>query len=235
MCGRSSLHDAPRNILERFSLPPIPDFNPRYNICPTQEQLTLAVDGDGKPALSSRRWGLIPEWAEDMSIGNRLINARAESLASRHAFMSPLRFRRCVVIADGYFEWMREGKKKTPFFFHYDDDHSFAMAGLWDRWNVVSPAIESCTVITVPASNRTAQYHDRMPAMLSLDAAEEWIHPRTGLTRALELLSPCEDDDFVCHEVSTTVNSPANDSYACIAPAPREKRPVDDGPLLLDL
>jgi putative SOS response-associated peptidase YedK len=216
MCGRSSLHDAPTNILERFSLPPIPDFKPRYNVCPTQEQLTLGIDRDGNARLVSRRWGLIPEWAGEMSIGNRMINARAESLADRSAFANPLRYRRCVVIADGYFEWMREGKNKMPFFFRYENDRAFAIAGLWDRWNRVSPPIESCTVITTDASTRTVACHDRMPAILSLDAAAEWLDPHTPVKRCLELLGPCEDEDFSYYEVSTFVNSPANDSPECI-------------------
>ncbi len=216
MCGRSSLHDAPTNILERFSLPPIPDFKPRYNICPTQEQLTLAIDRDGHARLAPRRWGLIPEWADEMSIGNRMINARAESLAERSAFATPLRYRRCVVIADGYFEWMREGKKKRPFFFRYNDDRAFPIAGLWDRWSRVSPPMESCTVITTRASTRTVACHDRMPAILSLDAARKWLDPETPVKRCLELLGPCEDEDFDFYEVSTFVNSPANDSPECI-------------------
>jgi putative SOS response-associated peptidase YedK len=217
MCGRSSLHDAPTNILERFSLPPIPDFKPRYNICPTQEQLTLGVDRDGQPSLRARRWGLIPEWADDISVGNRMINARAESLAQRSAFAFPLKFRRCLVIADGYFEWMRDGKKKTPFFFRYDDNRAFGMAGLWDRWRKASPPLESCTVITTSASTMAAKYHDRMPVLLNLDQAEEWLDPETPVDRCLELLTPCEDPDFDCHQVSTLVNSPANDSPECIA------------------
>lgn len=217
MCGRSSLHDAPTNILERFRLPPIPDFKPRYNICPTQEQLTLSVDDRYGAAVFPRRWGLIPEWAADMSVGNRMINARAESLADRPAFGMPLRHRRCLILVDGYYEWMKVGKAKVPLFFHYSDNRAFALAGLWDRWDKASPAIESCTVITTSASSRVRQYHDRMPVLLSIDAALEWVDPHTPVNRCLDLLIPCQDADLECHEVSTFVNSPANDSAECIA------------------
>jgi len=214
------LHDAPRSFLERYNLPPVADFTPRYNICPTQEQLTLGLNRDGRPSLARLRWGLIPEWADEISIGNRLINARAESLAERPAFANSLRYRRCVVIADGYFEWKKEGKRKVPFFFHYDDDRAFGMAGLWDRWRRVSPAIVSCTVITTSAAGKAASVHDRMPAILSLDSVDEWLNAETPVNRCLELLTSCEDHDFDCHEVSTFVNSPANDSPECIAKVP---------------
>lgn len=215
MCGRSSLHDAPVNVLERFRLPPVvPGFRPRYNIAPTQEQLTLSVGREGSAELAYRRWGLIPSWAKDISVGSRMINARSESLADRPAFADSFRRRRCLVIADGYFEWTGTGKSKVPMYFHLAGNEAFAMAGLWDRWGDRERTIESCTVVTTDASSVASRFHPRMPVILSLDDAERWVDPHTPAGELGELMKPCEDLEF--HEVSRLVNSPANDSPECI-------------------
>lgn len=225
MCGRSSLHEAPVNVLERFGLPPVlSGFRPRYNIAPSQDQWTIALDEKRAPAVAARRWGLIPSWANDPSIGYRLINARAESLQEKPAFRDSLRDRRCVVLADGYYEWTGEGKSRVPIFFHLAGHTPFAMAGLWDRWGEGDSRVETCTIITTDASSRASRHHHRMPALMTLDAAEEWLDPSTRPTRALELLEPYERADLECYEVSRLVNSPANDSAECIAPVEANPR-----------
>ena len=222
MCGRSSLHDAPVSVLERFSLPPVlPGFEPRYNIAPTQSQWTIALDSQGVPTVAARRWGLIPWWANDPAIGNRMINARSDSLADKPAFRDPVRERRCLVLADGYYEWTGTGKSRVPFFFHMRRDVPFVMAGLWDRWGRGDESVETCTVITTDASSFAARYHHRMPAMLTLDDGARWVDSATPLTDALALLKPFESADLECHEVSRFVNSPANDSPECIQPVSR--------------
>jgi len=222
MCGRSSLHDAPVSVLEKFSLPPVlPGFEPRYNIAPTQNQWTIALDSEGVPEAAARRWGLIPSWANDPAIGNRIINARSDSLAEKPAFRDSVRERRCLVIADGYYEWTGTGKSRVPVFFHLRGDAAFVMAGLWDRWGKGDSAVETCTVITTDAGPSAARYHHRMPALLDLDDAARWLDASTPLRDALALLEPFESAELESHEVSKFVNSPGNDSPECIKPVLR--------------
>jgi putative SOS response-associated peptidase YedK len=227
MCGRSSLHDAPGNVLERFNLPPVPPgFTGRYNISPSQDQWTIALDGDGSPMVGAKRWGLVPYWANDPSIGSRMINARAESLTERPSWRDSLRSRRCLVLADGYYEWMGTGKTKTPFFFHLTGHRPFAMAGLWDRWTKGASPIETCTIITTAAGSRTSRYHHRMPVLLSLDSAEEWMDHAAPEHRLVKLLHAYEEPDLECYEVSRYVNAPANDSPECITPVAVDVSPL---------
>lgn len=219
MCGRSSLHDAPVSVLERFSLPPVlPGFRPRYNISPSQDQWTIALDESRVPAVTLRRWGLVPSWTSDPSIGARMINARAESVAGKPSYNGLLRGRRCLVLADGYYEWTGSGKSRTPMFFHLAGHRAFAMAGLWDRWEKGESPLETCTIITTAAGTRTAAYHDRMPVVLTLDAAQEWLDGDTLERRAIQLLGPYDAPDLECYPVSSFVNTAANDSPQCIEP-----------------
>ena len=219
MCGRSSLHDAPVGILERFQVPPVvPGFKPRYNIAPTQEQLTILCDGDGKPALKALRWGLVPSWAVDRSMGARMINARSDTLATKAAWEPLLRRRRCLVLADGYYEWTGTGKARIPVFFHLSGHRPFAMAGIWDVWKGEGDPLETCAIITTNANAIAAQYHHRMPVVLSPEESEEWLDESTRTRRAVELMTPYANDDLECYEVSRYVNSPANDSPDCITP-----------------
>jgi len=219
MCGRSTLHDAPANVLEHFRLPPVlPGFEPRYNIAPSQEQWTIALDGDGTPAARLRRWGLVPSWAKDKSIGHRMINARAESLADKPSFRDALESRRCLVLTDGYYEWTVRNKVKVPMYFHLAGNRAFAMAGLWERWEGGDLPLETCTIITTAAGARTSEYHDRMPAVLTLQGAESWLDRATPRASLKELLVPYEKEDLLVHEVSRMVNSPANDRAECMEP-----------------
>ena len=219
MCGRSSLHDAPVSVLDRFSLPPVvPGFKPRYNIAPSQEQLTILLGSDGKPELKPLRWGLVPSWAEDRSIGSRLINTRSDTLATKPAWEFLLRRRRCIVLADGYYEWTSTGKDRVPMFFHMRGHRPFALAGIWDRWEKKGDALETCSIITTEPSPLAARVHHRMPVVMNLEAAEEWIDESTRARRAADLMRPYDADDLECYEVSKYVNSPANDSPDCITP-----------------
>jgi len=219
MCGRSSLHDAPVSVLERFSLPPvIPGFKPRYNIAPTQEQLTIFASENGQAQLKPLRWGLVPAWASDKSIGARMINARSDTLATKESWEFLLRRRRCLVLADGYYEWTSTDKTRIPMFFHLTGHRSFAMAGIWDRWQGNGETLETCAIITTDPNDELTPLHHRMPVVLTLDGAEEWIDPATRTRRAVELMVPYEAADLECYEVSRFVNSPANDSPQCIEP-----------------
>ena len=220
MCGRSSLHDHPTNILDRFSLPPaLPDFTPRYNIAPSQLQWTIALDGDSPPAIRQLKWGLVPSFADDPAIGNRLINARAESLLERAAFRDSFRSRRCAILADGYYEWAGKGKNRTPMYFRLSDGRAFGLAGLWDRWERGNSQLETCTVVTTDSSPLAAQVHNRMPVLLVDDAVERWLDGSLKPSDLSSLLAPYRGDDLETYEVSRYVNSPANDSPECISPS----------------
>ena len=217
MCGRSSLHDAPRNVLERFSLPPVlPGFVPHYNITPSQQQWTISRDEKGLPAARQMRWGLVPEWAVDESVGQRMINARAESLTRKPSYQLPFKNRRCLILADGYYEWKTEGKTRTPMYCRLSDGRAFAIAGLWDRWVRGGSILDTCVVITTTAGERSQPIHDRMPALLVDDAATHWLNADATERELLSLLRPYDAEDLEIYEVSRYVNTPANDSEECI-------------------
>ena len=228
MCGRSSLHDAPVNVLERFHLPPvIPGFAPRYNIAPSQEQWTILLGPDGSPEVRSLKWGLVPSWASDPTVGQKLCNARDDSVAGKPSFQESFRQRRCLILTDGYYEWQKQGKTRVPLFFHLTGHRAFALAGLWDRWTKGGAPLETCTIITTEASSRAAIVHHRMPVVLTLDGATEWLSEATPEHRLMELMAPYEDPDLVCYEVSRLVNATANDTAECIVPAETAPHPEE--------
>ncbi len=206
-------------IRERFAGA---DLAPRYNIAPTQDVITITSDGEANTARSMR-WGLVPSWAKDISIGNRMINARAETLSERPSFRSAFRRRRCLVIADSFYEWKRNGRSRTPMRISLESGELFGFAGLWESWN--SPdgrRILSCTIVTTAANEFLAPIHDRMPVILSQDAEPMWLDPDVQDTDALsELLTPYPSERMAAYEVSSVVNSAANDVPECIAPVSR--------------
>jgi putative SOS response-associated peptidase YedK len=163
------------------------------------------------------RWGLVPYWAEDVKIGNRLINARAETIERTPAFREAYRRRRCLVPADGFFEWRKEGKTRQPLLIRRKDQAPFAFAGLWERWRQPDGQIlRSCSIVTCPANALVAAVHDRMPVILDPGDFERWLDPEA--TDGRTLLHPCPDDWLEAYEVSPRVNSPANDDPECITP-----------------
>jgi len=228
MCGRSSLHDAPVNVLEKFHLPPVlPGFSPRYNIAPSQEQWTILLDGSAKPVARQLKWGLVPSWADDPSVGARLINARSDAVAIKPSYQASFRNRRCVILADGYYEWTGTGKSRSPFFFHLSGHRDFALAGLWDRWEKGGATLDTCTIITTDASPRAAGVHHRMPVVLTPERAVEWVDASTKEPALFELMRSYSADDLECYEVGTLVNSPSNDSRDCMAQASPKVLPVE--------
>lgn len=212
-------------MLERFSLPPmLPGFVPRYNIAPTQQQWAIARDRGGKAVVREFRWGLVPSWAKDPSVGQRMINARAESLAEKPSWSMPLRTQRCLILADGYYEWKAGEKGKIPFYFRLADGRAFGLAGLWDRWDKGESPMETCTVITTAAGTRTSSYHHRMPVVLTEESATAWLNPASSPAELGSLMVAYESEDLEMFEVSRYVNDPANDSAECI-------QRIDDGVL----
>src|SRR5438067_3297187 len=167
MCGRFTL-TAPREALTSlFPLFDIPDVTPSYNVAPTQAVLAVRVPaGRDKPELAALKWGLVPGWADDPAIGNRLINARAETVAEKPAFRAAFRQRRCLVLADGFFEWQKVNGRKQPYYFGLRRGEPFAFAGLWERWDKGEIPLETCTLLTTEANTLLRPLHDRMPVIL---------------------------------------------------------------------
>jgi putative SOS response-associated peptidase YedK len=219
MCGRFTLTLNPAQLMARFALDSA-DFvaQPRFNIAPTQ---TIAVVLDESPhTLSSARWGLVPSWAKDIAIGSRMINARAETLDEKPSFRTLLRRRRCLVLADGFYEWRRNSDgSKTPLRILMQDGAAFAMAGLWDVWNTPQgERLRICTIITTEPNSLAAQIHDRMPAILTHTAEGEWLNKFNDDPAYLKsLLAPYSAADMYAYPVSPRVNSVRNEGVELIA------------------
>jgi putative SOS response-associated peptidase YedK len=226
MCGRFTLRAPASLIAEQFGLFEMPAFVARFNIAPTQPVPVIRQRGierqpDSAAAgreLSWLRWGLIPAWSKDPAISGRLINARAESVAERPAFHAAIRSRRCLVVADGFYEWEHAGRAKRPFFFSLRDDRAFAFAGIWETWKRPDqPAIETCAILTTAANELVRPIHDRMPVILSPADYATWLDPAIeGSQQLTLLLAPYPADAMQAHPVGDFVNSPAHDSPQCV-------------------
>ncbi len=219
MCGRFTLFASPDTIQAEFDLPEVPaNLAPRYNIAPTQAVAVIANHTERR--LELFQWGLIPSWAKDPSIGSRMINARAETLAEKPSFRTALRKRRCLILADGFYEWRKESGGKTPFFIHLRSGRPFALAGLWEVWQTPDGvALPTCTIITTGPNSLVAALHDRMPVILPPDAYARWLDPEPQAPADLApLLVSYPADAMNLYAVSRAVNSPANDSPSCVEP-----------------
>jgi putative SOS response-associated peptidase YedK len=218
MCGRFTLKTPVNDLAKHFRVD-IPDLPLRYNIAPTQPVATvLVLTGDRQFKLM--RWGLVPHWAKDLSIGSRMINARAETIAEKPAFKKALRERRCIIMSDGFYEWAKKGRAKHPYYIVNRDRTPFGFAGLWDRWK--SPEgeqIESCTIVTTDANEAVAPFHDRMPVILDPANYDLWLDPAVQEPeRLLPLLKPYPAEKMEAFPVSSVVNSPAHESPDCVKP-----------------
>ena len=219
MCGRYSLTSKLNNLQARFDFEAGSlVYRPRYNVAPTQE--VLAVVNDGRNRAGFLRWGLVTSWAKDPRIGSRMINARAETVAEKPAFRQALRKRRCLVLADGFYEWKKEGGAKVPMYIASRSREPFGMAGLWETWKTPSgEPLHSCTIITTSANSLMEPIHDRMPVILTQEAETAWldrgIDDPVALTR---LLVPYPAPELEAYPVSTLVNSPSNDTPECLLP-----------------
>ena len=220
MCGRFALKAPPRSIQEHFHLPEIPDISPRYNVAPSQSVAVIRqFPQHPLPQLDILRWGLIPGWASDMKIGYRMINARGETLEQKPSFRTAYKKRRCLVAADGFYEWSHAGGQKQPFYVHLKSGAVFGFAGLWESWNNPEGGIlESCTIITTAANALIGKIHDRMPVILSPEQYEAWLHFATPAQSLQQLLVPYPADKMETYRVGNEVNSPKNDTPGCIKP-----------------
>lgn len=220
MCGRFSLQASGREIAERFELPEAPDLEPRFNIAPGTDVPIVRVRSTGERALELRRWGLVPRFSRDPASGVRMINARAETLAERPAFREAFRRRRCLLPADGFYEWQRRGRHKQPFYVRRADGDLFAFAGLYERWvGAGGEVVDSCALVTTEPNACMRNIHDRMPVILAPDGYARWLERGPGDPGALRaLLRPCPSEWLEVRPVSTRVNDPKNEGAACIEP-----------------
>jgi putative SOS response-associated peptidase YedK len=222
MCGRYRLSRRKQVVEEYFeSASEEEDWSPRYNIAPTQPVPTVRQAGANR-ILSAMRWGLVPSWASDLSIGARLINGRSESVLEKPAFRDAFRLRRCLIPADGFYEWRKAGKERHPFHFAMKDGSLFAFAGVWDRWKSPGgPVVESCSILTTSANKLLDDMHDRMPVILPRHLYQAWLSaPGSEAERLAELLVPFDATLMRRHAVSSLVNKPQTDTPECALEVP---------------
>ena len=220
MCGRFTLRASAQALKEQFPLFDQAELAPRYNIAPTQ--LVLAVRQlaqAARPEFVQLRWGLIPHWADDPKVGYRMINARAETAASKPAFSTPFRQSRCLILADGFYEWKKKDGSKQPYYIRMKDGKPFAFAGLYSHWSKEETPIDSCTILTTDANDLVRPLHDRMPVILDPAAFTQWLDPGQRKPEALlGLLRPFPSDAMTAIPISTFVNNARNEGPECVAP-----------------
>lgn len=218
MCGRFTLRTPAKDIGRFFQLAEMPEFRPRYNIAPSQSIATIRMAPNRVDReVAMLHWGLIPSWADDPKIAYRMINARAETVASKPSFRQAFARRRCLIVTDGFYEWQKTSGAKQPFLIHMKDDGPFALAGLWECWKREDREIQSCAIIVTEANDVLKPIHDRMPVILSPLDYEAWLDPGLKDKQALQaLLRPYPPEAMEAFPVSTIVNNPRNDAASCV-------------------
>jgi putative SOS response-associated peptidase YedK len=213
MCGRYAFFSPAEAVKRTFALDLLPELKPRYNIAPTQSVPALRVVEEGRRSLAMLHWGLVPHWAKERAIGNRMINARSETLTEKPSYREAFRRRRCLVLADGWYEWQPAPGGKQPWFVRLRDPRPIAFAGLWEKWK--DPAgglLESCTIVTCNASESIRKIHDRMPVVLPEESWDRWMDPACSDTESLSrILGPCEAKALRAWQVGRLVNAPKNE------------------------
>lgn len=222
MCGRYSITSPTEAIQRVFKVPERPNMPPRYNVAPTQAVPAVRLGDDGGRHLVMLRWGLIPFWTEDESIASRLINARAESASTKPAFRAAFRRRRCLVVADGFYEWKKPEKKgapKQPYRAALKSGEPFGFAGLWERWTNPrdQSEVETCTILTTDANPLLAEIHPRMPVIVAPEDFDIWLDTSVEADKAEALLKPYPAAEMTAYPVSRAVNKVANDGPELVA------------------
>ena len=222
MCGRYRLSRRKQLVEEYFDTESDElEWTPRYNIAPSQPVPVIRQNPkEPRRELSLMRWGLIPSWAKDASVAARMINARSETAGTKPAFRDPLTNRRCLIPADGFYEWVRTGKVKQPYCFEVNDGELFAFAGIWDHWrDPNNNIVETCSILTTSPNALTSAVHDRMPVILDPDNYDIWLDPgMRDVATASEVLKPYLAQLMRCYPISTRINHVANDDEECSAP-----------------
>ena len=219
MCGRYVLRSPLQNVMDAFSAVLEIDgvvVKPRYNIAPTQNVPVIRLNPEGKRTISILKWGLIPSWSKDPAIGSRMINARAETLTEKPSYRNAFRKRRCIVPADGFFEWKKEGKEKQPYYIHPAENSLIGFAGLWEKWGNGDETIESYTIITTEPGEVTKEVHDRMPLILNPSQYEKWLSTEESTIELETMLYFDESISLVLTPVGKQVNSARYDGEDCI-------------------
>lgn len=220
MCGRFEIHSTLEIIAKIFKIDPGTfDIKPNYNIAPSQDVAVVMNDGK-KNCLASCHWGFVPAWCKELKTGYRMINARAETASEKPAFRAAFRRRRCLVVADGFYEWQRAGAGKQPYFIRMRDDRPFGFAGLWESWEGPDhSAVESCTILTTEANPAVRPIHDRMPVILAPAEYSRWLDPALQRPEELRgLLRPYAPEAMMAYAVDRYVNHPGNEGPRCIEP-----------------
>ncbi len=221
MCGRFAFYSPHEAVVRLFGVPGAPQVEPRYNIAPTQFIAAVRADQAGDRSLAMLYWGLVPSWAREKSIGARMINARAETLGDKPSFRSAYKRRRCLVLADGWYEWQRSGAVKQPFYIGFANREPFGMAGLWESWR--DPAsgepLESCCIVTVPATAELEHVHHRMPVIIAEAQRDEWLQSSDGAAGVPgNLLVPWARGGLEVRPVSRRVNDARNQGADLLDP-----------------
>ena len=222
MCGRMVLYTPIKDLREFFAIEnEVADFCPGYNVCPSQPILAVRAAEKGTREGVLLKWGLIPSWAKDETIGNKLANARSETVAEKPSFRTAFKKRRCLIPADGFYEWRTEGGKKRPYFIRFRDQHPFAIAGLYEGWRKPGTAeeIQTVTLLTTGPNELMAPIHNRMPVILAPKDFERWLDPALTAAGAVQdLLAPCPPEGMEAIPVRPLVNNPRNQGPDLIEP-----------------
>ncbi len=220
MCGRYTLTTPAERLAEEFGFKDSSvELAQSYNVAPTQGVAAVLEEGGGR-YLEVLRWGLIPPWADDPQIGSRMINARSETAPEKPSFRRAFRERRCLIPADGFYEWQRTNGAKQPFYIHMEDGRPFAFAGLWESWGKGGEGeVRTCAILTTEANAVVGEIHERMPVIVAPDAYDVWLDPASERDELTGLLVPYPEDGMEAYPVSRFVNSPSNNDPRCVEPA----------------
>lgn len=221
MCGRYTLSELGEVLLRQFGLSELPDLKPSYNVAPGTPILAVG-QRDGERRATLLKWGLVPSWAKDPRIGYKMINARSETAAEKPSFRSAWRKRRCLIPADGFFEWGQDGSEKRPYYIRLKSKKPFAFAGLWEAWRGGEETLFTCTILTTAANPLIEPLHPRMPVILPVEAYDDWLDPDAEGDFLQELMRPYDPDEMEFYEVSKRVNSVRNNDASLIEPAADE-------------
>lgn len=217
MCGRFTLRTPAAIVAQQFELPFVPELEPRFNIAPSQSIAAVRCDDSGQRELVFLRWGLVPSWADDPSIGYKMINARGETAASKPSFRQAFRSRRCLIPADGFYEWQKSGRQKQAYHIALRSGELFAFAGLWERWQRNGDVLQTCTLLTTTANEDLKHIHDRMPVVLRPDAYAIWLDPNSRTEALTSLIKPLPPGLLRLQAVGGFVNNPAHEGPGCLS------------------
>lgn len=219
MCGRFTQRKPAERVKREFQLEEVPSIEARYNIAPTQDILAIRRRDNSNEAVMLK-WGLIPSWAKDATIGAKLINARSETVEEKPSFREAFKKRCCIIPVDGFYEWQRTGGRKQPYYFRFKDDRLFGFAGLWEKWGTPEGEIlETCSILTTEANEVLKPVHDRMPVILHPEAYDLWLDEDVRKQELCkELLCPYPASEMTANPVSVAVNSPRNQGEQLVQP-----------------